>query len=180
MRTSSLGLGLIICLCLSFLSPCRGGVPADTSVKVQIRWLQSPWNLPTAVQHQTTNHLVDWLQSRGMRVADKAEYILWCDVYSFEGPDSGNVVLSVGLGKALPAQLIDFGTKAEILYAGISAKKKTALPKEGKWVRESLTEDFLYEYMRPVDHELVIVSKAHLLERLDVIVEQLYRRNFKH
>lgn len=70
-------------------------------------------------------------------------------------------------------------TSAEILYAGKSAKKKAVLPKEGKRVRESLSEDFLYEYMRLVDHELVIVSKSHLFERLDDIVEQLYRRHFE-
>ena len=34
-------------------------------------------------------------------------------------------------------------TSAEILYAGKSAKKKAVLPKEGKRVRESLSEDFL-------------------------------------
>ena len=59
------------------------------------------------------------------------------------------------------------------------AEKRAALPAEGKWVRESLSEDFLYEYMHPVDHELVIVSKSHLFERMDDIVEQLYRRHFK-
>ena len=45
-------------------------------------------------------------------------------------------------------------------------------------IRESLSEDFLYEYMRLVDRELVIVSKSHLFERLDDIVEQLFRRHF--
>jgi hypothetical protein len=78
----------------------------------------------------------------------------------------------------LPAKVIEFGTRAEILYAGKSAKKKAVLPKEGKLIRESLSEDFLYEYMRLVDHELVIVSKSHLFERLDDIVEQLFRRHF--
>jgi len=69
-------------------------------------------------------------------------------------------------------------TSAEILYAGKSDKKKAVLPKEGKLIRESLSEDFLYEYMRLVDRELVIVSKSHLFERLDDIVEQLFRRHF--
>jgi hypothetical protein len=170
---------LIVCLCFSFLFTCSGGVPVDTSFKIQIRWLQSPWKLPTALQRQSTDHLVQWLKSRGIAVADKADQILWCDVYTFEGPDSENVVLSVGLGRALPAKVIELGKKAEILYEGMSAKKRTAFPKEGKWVRESLSEDFLHEYMYPVDHELVIVSKSNLFERLDDIAEQLYRRHFK-
>ena len=120
-----------------------------------------------------------WLKSRGIALADKADQIVWCDVYTFEGPDSEDVVLSVGLGQALPAKVIELGKKAEILYVEMSAEKRAALPEEGNWVRESLSEDFLYEYMHPVDHELVIVSKSHLFERMDDIVEQLYRRHFK-
>lgn len=179
MRTLRLRLGLMACLCFSTLFSCRGGVPAEASMKIQIRWLQSPWKLPTALQHQTANHLTRWLQSRGMVVVDKAHQIIWCDVYTFEGPDSENVVLSVGLGQALPSNMIELGKKAEVLYAGMSPKKKASLPKEGKRIRESLSEDFLYEYMRPDDHELVIVSKSHLFERLDELMEQLFRRHFK-
>jgi hypothetical protein len=51
--------------------------------------------------------------------------------------------------------------------------------KAGTWVRQSLSKDFLYEYIRPDDHELVIVSKSRLFERLDEVMEQLYRRHFK-
>jgi hypothetical protein len=171
-------LGLIVCLCFSILCTSSGGVPADSVAKVEIRWLQSPWTLPTPLQHETTAHLVQWLRTRGIAVADKADRIFWCDVYTFDGPDSNNVVLSVGVGQTLPARVIEFGKKAEVLYSGTSAKKKTALPKEGKWVRESLSEDFLYQYMQPLDHKLVIVAKSHLFERLDEIAELLYQRHF--
>jgi hypothetical protein len=179
MRRILSGLGSIVCLCFCLLFTCSGGVPADTSFKVQIRWLQSPWKLPTTLQRQSTDHLVQWLQSKGIGVADKARQILWCDVYTFEGSDSGNVVLSVGVAQALPARVIELGKKAQILYSGMSAKERASLPNEGKWVRESLSEDFLFEYLQPIDHELVIVSKSHLFERLDEIAEQLYRRHFK-
>jgi hypothetical protein len=173
------GFGPVVCLCFGFLFTCSGGVPADTSFTVQLRWLQSPWNLPTALQRQCTDHLERWLQSRGIAIADNSDQILWCDVYTFEGPDSENVVLSVGVGRALPAKLIEFGTKTEILYAGVSAEKKAVLPKNGKKVRESLSKDFLSEFMRPTDHELVIVSKSHLFERLNDVMEHLYLRQFK-
>jgi len=82
MRNIHSGLRLIVCLCFFFLFTCSGGVPADTSFKVQIRWLQSSWNLPTALQRQSTDHLTQWPQSRGIAVADKADQIFWCDVYT--------------------------------------------------------------------------------------------------
>lgn len=179
MRSILSGFGPVVCLCFCFLFTCRGGVPADTSLKVQIQWLRSSWRPPTALQYQATDHLVKWLQSKGMRVADKADRIFWCDVYTFEGPDSEKVVLSVGLGHSLPAKVIELGKKAEVLYEGMSAKQKASLPKEGKWVRESLSEDYLYEYVHHDDYELVIVSKSQLFERLDDLMEQLYRRHFK-
>jgi hypothetical protein len=83
------------------------------------------------------------------------------------------------MGRALPAKVIEFGTKAEILYVGMSGEKNAALQKDGKKVRESLSKDFLCEFMRPTDHELVIVSKSHIFERLNDMMERLYLRHFK-
>jgi hypothetical protein len=179
MRTVLPGFRVVVCLCFSFLFTCYGGVPADTSSKVEIRWLQSPWTLPTPLQHQSTQHLTQWLQTKGISVANKASRIFWCDVYMFDGPDSNTVVLSVGLGQTLPPRVIKLGKKAEVLYSGMPAKKRAAFPKEGKWVRESLSEDFLYEFMMPVDHKVVIVERSRLFDRLDEIAEQLYQRHFK-
>ena len=104
---------------------------------------------------------------------------MWCDAYSFQGPDSDKIVLSVGVGHSLPEQVIGLGKKAEILYAGMSAEKRASLPAEGKWVRESLSEDFLYVFMMPVDQELAIVPKSQVFKKLDAIADKLYQRYFK-
>jgi hypothetical protein len=170
----------VVCLWFSLLLTCQAGSAADTSLTVQIRGLQSARMLPTPLQFQSTEHLIGWLQSKGIGVADKASRIFWCDVYTLEGTDSNNVVLSVGLGQALPSKVLEWGKKEEILYSSMPVIKKSKLPKEGKWVRESLSEDFLYEYIQPIDHVLVIVDKPHLFKRIDEIAELLYQRHFKH
>ena len=179
MHNTSLRLSTITCVCCLLSAVCFGRSPVDSSWTAQIRWMQSPWNLPTPLQHQTTDHLKHWLQSRGIRVEDKSEWIIWCDAYSFEGADSDKIVLSVGVGHTLPDRVIELGKKAEILYEGMPAEKRAALPAEGKWVRESLSEDFLYEFMMPVDHEVVIVSKTLVLKKLDAIADKLLQRHFK-
>jgi hypothetical protein len=171
-------LRVIVCLWFSFLLTCHAGSAADTTLTVQIRGLQSARTLPTPLQFQSTEHLIGWLQTKGIGVADKAPRILWCDVYTFEGSDSNNVVLSIGLGQALPAKVLEWGRKEEILYSAMPVTKKSKLPKEGKWVRETLSEDFLYEYMQPIDHVLVIVDKPHLFKRIDEIAGLLYQRHF--
>lgn len=171
--------GVVICLCFAYSVTCRAGVPVDSALTVEIRWLHSPRSLPTLLQYQCTEHLTHWLKLKRVGVAERAKEIFWCDVYTFAGPDSDKAVLSVGFGQSLPLQVIELGKKAEILYTGLPAKKKAALQKSGTWVRQSLSEDFLYEYMKPLDQEVVIVEKSRLLDRLDEIAELLYQRHLK-
>jgi hypothetical protein len=100
-------------------------------------------------------------------VVDKADWIVWCDTCEAEGPGPDQVVLIVGVGHTLPRKVIEFGNKAEIMHAGFPAEK-----------RESLSEDFLYEFLFPADQKLV-VSRLDLFERLDEIAEQIPRKYIK-
>jgi hypothetical protein len=74
---------------------------------------------------------------------------------------------------------MDLGKQSEFFYSYLPAAAEASLPKEGKWVREYITEGFLYEFIYPLDEKLVVVPRKKLLERLDELVKALCERQLK-
>lgn len=71
--------------------------------------------------------------------------------------------------EALPKEIIDFNKKNEIFYKSI--KDKENLPKEGKFIREMMTEEFLRNYRQPKGYDSLIVDK----DDLDASIENMVR-----
>jgi hypothetical protein len=114
-----------------------------------------------------------------VKVADHAEWVLSFNASPMDESDTVRVLLSIGLGYSLPKGVIDSGKESEVFFSFLPASKRASFPKEGKWVRELITEDFLYEFSSPVEEKLVVVSRDKLLQRLDELVKELCGRRLE-
>ena len=164
-------------LLLASFAPCFGASPPDSAINVQVRWLQTPAPDLMSTQLHNVARIEQWLRARGVTVADKAEWIVWCDLVPV-AEDNGHVLVSIGIGRALPRKMIELGKKSEILFKGASKQNDRSLPGRGKWVRERLTEDFLYEFIFPLEQASRIVTRASLDQCLDDEVHLLFQRHF--
>jgi hypothetical protein len=57
--------------------------------------------------------------------------------------------------------------------------RRVLLPKEGKKVRQLVTECLLMKFVFPVDQRLLVVPGSRLLEQLDDAVSAIYERRLK-
>jgi hypothetical protein len=126
-----------------------------------------------AGQGEIYNYLTRWFESQGVKVVENAEWTVWFNALAIDESDTNLVLLAIGLGHALPKEVIDLGKQSEFFYSYLRAATKASLPKEGKWVREYFTEGFLCEFVYPVDEKLVVVPRKKLLERLGELVKEL-------
>ena len=124
-------------------------------------------------------HITRWFESQGVKVEEKTEWTVWINARTIDESDTNTIILSVGLGHALPKEAIELGKQSEVFYSSFPATMKASLTKEGKWVREYITEGYLYEFVYPLDEKLAVVSREKLLERLDQIVSDLCERQLK-
>ena len=82
------------------------------------------------------------------------------------------MAVSLTYARALPPEMIAFGRKSEIMYAAMPAEKKAALPAEGKWVREMVSEEFARGYVNPAGGEMFVVPRRDLERRFVEAVER--------
>ena len=150
----------------------------DKMASVRIRTI-STYRPGVAGQGEICNHLTKWFESQGVKVVEKAEWSVWFNAIPIGESDTNQVLLAIGLGHTLPKEAIDLGMKSEVFYSSMPATTKASLPKDGKWVREYVTEGFLYEFIYPLDEKLVVVPRAKLLERLDELVGELCANQLK-
>jgi hypothetical protein len=126
-----------------------------------------------AGQGEIYSYLTHWFESRGVKVVENAEWSVWFNAITIGDADTNQILLAIGLGHTLPKEAIDLGKQSEVFYSSLPATTKASLPKEGKWVREYVTEGFLYEFIYPLDEKLVVVPREKLLERLNELVKEL-------
>jgi len=132
-----------------------------------------------AGQGEIYNHLTKWFESQGVKVADHADWVLSFTALPIDESDTSRILLAIGLGCSLPKDVIDQGRKSEVFFGFLPASKRASLPKEGKWVREEITENFLYEFIYPVDERLAVVPRGQLLQRLDELVKEICGRRLE-
>ena len=165
----------ISCL-LASLSPAGPG--PDRMASVSIRTI-SNYRPGVAGQGEIYSYLTRWFESQGVKVVQNAEWTVWFNALVIDTSDTSRVLLAIGLGHTLPKEVIDLGKQSEFFYSFLPAAQKASLPKEGKWVREYFTEEFLYEFVYPVDEKLEVVPRTKLLERLDELVRELCSRQLE-
>lgn len=168
----------IISFLCSFASVVLAGPGPDKMATVRIRTI-STYRPDVAGQGEINNCLNKWFESQGVRVVEKAEWSVWFNALRIGESDTNQILLAIGLGHTLPKEAIDLGKKSEVFYSSIPAATKASLPKEGKWVREYITEGFLYEFIYPLDEKLVVVPREKLLERLGELVKELCSNQLK-
>ena len=141
-----------------------------TSVRITT---MSTFRPTIAGQGEINTYLTRWFESQGVKVIDKSEWVVWFNAIPASETDTNRVILLIGIGHTLPKEAIEVGRKSEIFYSNLPAATKASLPAEGKWVREYVTEGFLYEFMYPLEEKLELVPREKLLERVDAIVNDL-------
>jgi hypothetical protein len=163
-------------LLFSFLPIARVAAAAKDSVRqVQITSLTAS-RPPTPLREEAGRRLYHWFTSRGIVVTEKAEWAIWCEVSTAEGIDPEHVLLAVGYGRVLPGDVMELGKKAEAFYSYLPPEKKSMLPPEGKGVREYMSEEFLCEFVFPIDQEIVVVPRRELSRHVDAMVQKIYDR----
>jgi hypothetical protein len=171
-------LSWIISLSCSLAFITLAGPGPDKMASVRITTM-STFRPTVAGQGEIHRYLTRWFEAQGVKVVDNAEWVVWFNALTVDELDSSRVVLAIGLGHTLPKEAIDLGKKSEVFYSSLPTATKASLPADGKWVREYITEGFLYEFFYPLDEKLVVVPREKLLERLDELVTELCARQLK-
>ncbi|MCX6135029.1 MAG: hypothetical protein NTU47_14545 [Ignavibacteriales bacterium] len=168
----------IIILSCALAAVSSAGARPDKMASVRIKTL-SMYRPSVAGQGEIHTHLTRWFESQGVKVSDTAEWVVWFNALNIDESDTNHIILAIGLGHTLPKEAIEMGKKSEIFYSHLPVSKKSSLPAEGKFIREYVTEGFLYEFMYPLDEKLAVVPRQKLLERLDELVNDLCARQLE-
>ncbi len=132
----------------------------------------SPW----FSEHNETGKIVAkkieaLLNVKGYKNDDLARFAVIVIPWSI--PESDKIIITYLFARSLPEEILKFNKENETAF--LNAAKKTALPKEGKVVREYLTQEELSKYRR-MDFSTycnTVISDNSKLERdLEKIVEQ--------
>jgi hypothetical protein len=87
----------------------------------------------------------------------------------------GLVAMSFFFGEVIPDSIVQLCRNAEVFYANLSAEKREALPAEGKWVREMVTEDYVRQFIYPRDSRVLLVEKEGLQKGIEDVVGEFCR-----
>ena len=83
--------------------------------------------------------------------------------------------MSVITATTLPEEVVKLGKENEIFYSVYGKKdKRKNLPKEGKFIREYVTEEFLRQFNDIYRHEIYVVKERKLQEKCKEIVDEFF------
>jgi hypothetical protein len=102
--------------------------------------------------------------------ARKGEWTILLKVNQVAGGDQ--LIVTAVLCHSLPNEVIDLGKKAEVMYTDLSPEKKKQLPAEGKWVREMVSEEYVRQFVMPMDAASLVVAGEALERSLQTIAER--------
>jgi len=89
--------------------------------------------------------------------------------------EADEIVLSVITAMTLPDEVVQLGKENEIFYSVYGKKEKPEnLPKEGKFIREYVTEEFLKQFNDIYRHEIYVVKETKLQEKCKEIVDEFF------
>jgi hypothetical protein len=130
----------------------------------------------TELQQHAYTAVKTHLDSLGVVTTSKQEeYVLFVDA----SEERDQVAVSLLFGHALPDEVVELSKKAEVMYSGLPADKQATLSKDGKWVREQVTEDFVRQFMMPMESRIFLAHKKDLQARLLQGVDVLYEKYLK-
>jgi len=76
----------------------------------------------------------------------------------------------------LPKEIIDFCAKNEAFYLLGEKRRKDQLPKEGKFVREYVTSEFLWQFGQVSENELVITNQADIKNSCSKVIKEFLKK----
>jgi len=110
-------------------------------------------------------------------LSDDPLFELFISTEEIKKSDENEIILSVLTTIKLPDEVIELGKKNEIFYSIHSSKKKYKnLPKEGKYIREYVTEEYLKQFHDIYDHEIFIVPETKLEEQCKKIIDNFFEK----
>jgi hypothetical protein len=93
--------------------------------------------------------------------------------------ESGDsTVVSLRLGHSVPEEVVRLSREAEIFYADLPAEKPAKFAAEGKWVREMMSEEYIRQFMFPLEGVLMVVAAEGLESILHREADRLERTYF--
>ena len=159
---------------------CSGLVPgvcsatgADSVAGIQCIGSLASWRAGDHLQQASWECIRAWARSRGIPIVNKAEWAVWVDAAYVSNSDTNQLMLSVGIAHTLPDDAIEAGKQAEVFYSFLSPERRAKLPEEGKWVRQKMTEEFLVQFVMPIDHRIVLVHRSEVWARLGSLLDEL-------
>lgn len=172
--------GIITCVvCCSLLSETCAAAANDSTAGIQCIGSLASWRAGEPLQRASWEGIRDWSRARGVPIVNKADWAVWIDAACANESDSNQVILSVGIAHTLPEEAMEAGKRAEVFYSFLTAEHRAKLPKEGKWVRELMTEEFLAQFVMPIDHRIVLVRRSDVPARLGMLLDELTRNRVK-
>ena len=115
--------------------------------------------------------LKELLQNKGVHIDNLARFAVI--VIPAAIPESDKIIVTYLYASSLPDYIMKYNTENETAYLNVANKKD--LPKEGKVIREYLTQEKLTDYRRinySTYSSTIITDKSKLESDLDIIVEQ--------
>jgi hypothetical protein len=132
--------------------------------------------LLTAIQDFACTTVRDQLVSLGATMTDREEeYVLLVDAVE----QQDHVALSLLLGHAVPDAVLQVSAEAEVMFANVPTEKRAAFSRDGKWVRELVSKDFVRQFVMPITSRLVVTRKEDMRGTLINTIDGLYDKWFR-
>jgi hypothetical protein len=154
------------------------GVSVPDSVTFSVRAVPEDRTIDS-LTHEATWTLFDILKTKGAMDTRTPEWLFVVGTKELPQDPEGRVVVTITTLHALPKEAIEAGKREEVFYSHLSVEQKAAFPKDGKWVREMVSEEMLYQFGMPIDQEIIITRRASLEEELSQVVDG-FTRNHAH
>ena len=101
---------------------------------------------------------------------------LWTVVVDVVSHESDKYIVSYVLLRGLPEPYIELARKNEMFYSNVSEEKRATYPKEGKFVREIMSEEFVRQFGLPLDSHISIIKRNELNAYATKFVDDFYGR----
>jgi hypothetical protein len=116
--------------------------------------------------------LVKKFTDEGYEVSNKADVELLFTTTILS--DSDEIVVSIVYMRALPKEVLEFNIKNETFY--VWQKDKEKLPKDGKFVREMITEEMLQNYRTASGYDTIVMKENEFENEVSKLISKAKSR----
>ena len=172
-RSISIAVLLSVTLSGSFLFGQRVPPPDPAKFSVVVA---PPVHALDTLSSEAMHALHAILLSRGAVDTHKPDRLFFVGAKLIPDTSRDLVAVSISTLVVLPEEAIEAGKREEVFYAHLPDEKKAALPKEGKWIREMVSEEMLRQYGMPEDQDILIFKRSEMTVELSKFVDNYFLR----